>query len=577
MCWSFPDMTSISCLPGLCSLFLQDWCSVESAGLQSCWCSCKVSLSECRWSPKQALQHPFITRAVFTGPFQPTPDSPVLTKSPGLAYSSTSTANGYTAPVYGGPSSQGQSLAALASSPEARAQAHLAGLAAVAQQLSPHSSSFQPPASLPAAYQAAMLQQLDSAMQSASAGPMQMPALRPSSYYQHALYQQQQEQQQRQQQLQQQMMSEYASTHGGSQSGKSQRFSSHRHHTTGSDSTGSSIGGNFMPSMSAQQTLYGSYSQQQQQQQQAYQSSARFGSIPQSPVSVPMPAHGQLPGNAPVGSLEALRYGWHAPRGRTTYGDMFPSSLMVPSQRLAGSSSLAGSLGGSLTGSLGPPRLPPSLNNRSRHSFSSSPAGPSGAVLSPSLATPPMAGTPNRVLGFGTSAYSDQQPPQQLQQQLPRQQCMHQIAQALPPQQAHHRHQSSHEQIERLFDDWAGQGGGQGGDGGLPQHMSRQRSLDIPHPSDWDPNFRCYESLGCLDMPDNLLGQDAFASQKCLESPHDTPCTCCNLSTCKPSSRFRPHRYLLTFLNSVPLASAATGPCISPSICLAAHFCCQAL
>lgn len=460
-------------------MFPQDWCPVKSASLQAVWCSCKVSLSERRWSPKQALQHPFITRAAFTGPFQPTPDSPVLTRSPGLAYSNTSTANGYTAPVYGGPSSQGQSLAALASSPEARAQAHLAALAAVAQQLSPHSSSLQPPASLPAAYQAAMLQQLDCAMQSASAGPMQMPALRPSSYYQHALYQQQQEQQQ-QQQLQQQMMSEYASTHGGSQSATSQRFSSHKHHTTGYDSAGSSVGGNFMPSMSAQQTLYGSYSQQQQQQ--AYQSSARFGSIPQSPVSVPMPVQGQLPGNAPVGSLEALRYGWHAPRGRTTYGDMFPSSLTVPSQRLAGASSL----GGSLTGSLGPPRLPPSLNNRSRHSFSSSPAGPSGAVLSPSLAMPPMAGTPHRVLGFGTSAYSDQQLPQQLQQQLPRQQ----MPQALPQQQAHHRHQSSHEQIERLFDDWAGQGVGQGGDGGLPQNMSRQRSLDIPHPSDWDPNFR---------------------------------------------------------------------------------------
>ena len=449
-----------------------------------------VCLNGCRWSPKQALQHPFITRAVFTGPFQPTPDSPVLTRSPGLAYSNTSTANGYSAPlIYGGPSSQGQSLAALASSPEARAQAHLAALAAVAQQLSPHSSSFQPPASLPAAYQAAMLQQLDSAMQSASARPMQMPALRPSSYYQHALYQQQQEQQRKQQQLQQQMMAEYASAHGGSQSGMPQRMSSHRHHIIGSDSAASSIGGDFMPSMTAHHSLYGSYSQQQQQQQQqAYQSSARFGSVPQSPVSVPIPVHGQLPGNAPVGSLEALRYGWHAPRGRTTYGDMFPSSLTVPSQRLAGASSLAGSLGGSLTGSLGPPRLPPSLNSRSRHSFSSSPAGPSGAVLSPSLATPPMAGTPNRVLGFGSSAYSDQQLLQQPQQQLPRQQSLQQRPQALPEQQAHHRHQSSHEQIERLFDDWAGQGVGQGGDEGL--HMSRQPSLDIPHPSDWDPNFR---------------------------------------------------------------------------------------
>lgn len=380
--------------------------------------------------------------------------------------------------MYGAASSQGQSFAALASSPEARAQAHLAAMAAVAKQLSPH-SSFQPPASLPPAYQAAMLQQLDSAMQRASAGPMQMPALRNSSYHQQLLNPQQQQQQQ---QLQQQVMAEYVSTHGGAQSGTPQRLSGHRHNTIGSDSTGSSLGGNFVPSVSAQQSLYGSYSQQQQ----AYQASARFGSIPQSPVSVPMPIHGQLPAHAPVGSLEALRYGWHAPRGRTTYGDMFASSLTVPSQRLAGASSLAGSLGGSLAGSIGPPRLPPSLNNRSRHSFSSSPAGPSGAVLSPSLATPPMAGTPNRVLGFGSSAYSDQQLPQQLQQQLPRQQALQQRAQASPQQQTQHRHQSSHEQLERLFDDWAGQGG----DGGLLQHMSRQPSLDIPHPSDWDSNFR---------------------------------------------------------------------------------------
>ena len=425
----------------------------------------------CRWSPKQALQHPFITRAPFTGPFQPTPDSPLPARSPSIPYSHTSTTNGHTTPMYGPPSSQGQSLAGLASSPEARA--HLAALAAVAQHYSPHSSSFQPPASLPAAYQAAMLQQLDSAMQSASAGPMQMPAPRDTSYYQQSLYQQQQ------------MMPDYVSTRGGLQSGTPQQVSVKRQHTSGPDPTSSGSGSSFMPSMTAQQSLFGSYSQQQQQQQVS-QSSGRFGSIPQSPVSVPMPMHGQATGHGPVGSLEALRYGWHAPRGRTTLGDMFASSLTVPSQRLAGAASLAGSLGGSLAGSLGLPRLPPSLNNRSRHSFSSSPAGPSGVVLSPSLAAPSMAGTPNRVLGFGSAGYSDQQLPQQLQHQLPRQQSLQQRLQTSPQQQAHHRHQSSHEQLERLFDDMSGYGG----EGGLAPHMSRQPSLDIPHPSDWDPNFR---------------------------------------------------------------------------------------
>ena len=43
----------------------------------------------------------------------------------------------------------------------------------------------------------------------------------------------------------------------------------------------------------------------------------------------------QQQGGLPVGSLEAMRYGWHAPRGRTATGDMYGSSLTLPS--LAGS------------------------------------------------------------------------------------------------------------------------------------------------------------------------------------------------------------------------------------------------
>ena len=370
--------------------------------------------------------------------------------------------------MYGAVASQGQSLAAaLATSPEVRAQAHLAAMAAVAQ-LSPH-SSFQPAASVPAAYQAAMLQHLEAAMQSASAGPMHMPPRHASQYPQSPYHQQQ--------------SSDHAP--GGSMNGVSQRpagyqsVSASRHHTTGSDSAGSSIGGNYTPSMSAHQSPYGSYTMQQQ----LHQSAPRFGSIPQSPIAVPMQISGQVPSHLPVGSLEALRGGWHAPRGRNAHGDMFASSFTVPSQRIPGAASLAGSLGGSLAGSMGPPRLPPSLNNRPRHSITSSPAGPSGgAVLSPSLATPPTATAPNRIFGFGASAYSDQQ----LAQQLPRQQSLQQRQQASPQQHSRHRHQSSHEQLEQLFDDWAGQGR----EAGAAHHMSRQPSLDAPHPSDWDPNFR---------------------------------------------------------------------------------------
>lgn len=54
-------------------------------------------------------------------------------------------------------------------------------------------------------------------------------------------------------------------------------------------------------------------------------------------------------------------------------------------------------------------------------------------------------------------------------------------------------------------------------------------------------------------MHDKLLGQDAFASQTYLQE--------CKLSRCKPSLCFHLATWcLLTFLNSVPLASAATGP-----------------
>ncbi len=429
-----------------------------------------------RWSPKQALQHPFITRALFTGPFQPTPDSPLPARSLGIDYGASSNiANGHAAALMYA-SNQGQSAAALAAnqsvanSPEARA--HLAAMAAVAH-LSPH-SAFPSSSSLPAASQAAMLQLLDSAMQSAAAGAMQVPP-------RHLPHRHQQQQSQQHQAL----MPDLISPHGGSLSGTphSQRMMASRHHTTGSDSASSSMGGNFTPSMSAHQSPYGSYQLQQQQQQQ-YQSLGRFGSISQSPVALPVPIQGQMSSHLPVGSLEALRGGWHAPRGRNAYGDMFASSLTVPSQRLAGAASLAGSLGGgSLAGSFGPPRLPPSLNNRPRHSFSTSPGG---AVLSPSLATPPMAATPNRVFGFGSSGYSDQQQTQQLQQHLPRQHSLQQRQYVSPHHQHRQRQQPGHDSIEHLFDDWAGQGA----EGNLVRHMSRQPSLDAPHPSDWDPNFR---------------------------------------------------------------------------------------
>ena len=365
----------------------------------------------------------------------------------------------------------------VASSPEARAQAHLAAMAAVAH-LSPHSGF--PSSSLPAAYQAAMLQQLDSSMQSAAAGAVRMPPARLGP-------------QQHPPQPGGAYMPDYMSPHGGSAGGTplGRGVTASRHHTAGSDSTSSSMGGNFTPSVSAHQSPYGSYPMLQQQQ---YQSLGRFGSVSASPVGPPVPIEGQMSSaHLPVGSLEALRGGWHAPRGRNAYGDMFASSLTIPSQRLAGAASLAGSIGGgSLAGSLGPPRLPPSLNNRSRHSFSTSPAGPPGSVLSPGLATPPIAPTPNRVFGFGTSASSDHQ---QAQQPSLRQQSLQQRQHASPHQHRKRQQPTSQDHLEQLFDDWAGQGG----EGSLVRQLSRQPSLDAPHPSDWDPNFRYLAS--CESCP----------------------------------------------------------------------------
>lgn len=420
----------------------------------------------CRWSPKQALQHPFITRALFTGPFQPTPDSPVPIRTD---YAASTTADSHAALML---SAQGQSAAALAhSSPEARAQAHLAALAAIAN-LGPHSAFT--PSSLPAAYQAAMQQQIDAAMQPPAPSSMQMAASR--------LLSQTQQQQQQQQQLQPQPLSGLGASLLSSQGTPFGQRAAASRHMAGSDSTASSIGGNFTPSMSIHQSPYSSYPLHQQQQMMS-----RFDSIVQSPVALPMPIQGQMSSHMPFGSLEALRGGWHAPRGRNAFGDMYASSLTVHSQRLSG----AGSLGGSLVGSLGGPRLPPSLSNRSRNSFPASPV--TSAVLSPSSVTPAAAATPNRVFGFGSASYSDQQSASHLQQQLSRQQSLqqrpypspHHRKQRQQASQQQQQQQAEQDSFGRLFDDLAGLGTADP----VVQPVSRQPSLDAPHPGDWDPYF----------------------------------------------------------------------------------------
>ncbi|KAK9828495.1 hypothetical protein WJX72_000356 [[Myrmecia] bisecta] len=91
-----------------------------------------------RWSPLQALQHPFITGAPFTGPFQPAPDphmpareSPLNSHPMGVPIGSP---YGLAVSPYF-PSPLAGSM--LATSPEAHLQAHAAAMAAIHAQFSP--------------------------------------------------------------------------------------------------------------------------------------------------------------------------------------------------------------------------------------------------------------------------------------------------------------------------------------------------------------------------------------------------------------------------------------------------------
>ena len=81
-----------------------------------------------RWTPRQALQHPFITQQRFTGPFQPAPaqqerGQPMRGQPgrPGASPYESSMSSMYHSPM----------AAMLATSPEFHAQAHAAAMAAL--------------------------------------------------------------------------------------------------------------------------------------------------------------------------------------------------------------------------------------------------------------------------------------------------------------------------------------------------------------------------------------------------------------------------------------------------------------
>ena len=95
-----------------------------------------------RWTPQQALQHPFITQQRFTGPFQPQPAQQErgrpMRGQPGQL--GTSPYDSSVSSMYHSPMA-----AMLATSPEFHAQAHAAAMAAL--QVSPQSLAC--PAQLP--------------------------------------------------------------------------------------------------------------------------------------------------------------------------------------------------------------------------------------------------------------------------------------------------------------------------------------------------------------------------------------------------------------------------------------------
>lgn len=88
---------------------------------------------EARWSPQQALQHPFLTGQRFTGPFQPQ-SHPACPASPMGARHAPMRPPQASPFLYASPMA-----AMLATSPEVHAHAHAAALAAV--QVPPHRCS----------------------------------------------------------------------------------------------------------------------------------------------------------------------------------------------------------------------------------------------------------------------------------------------------------------------------------------------------------------------------------------------------------------------------------------------------
>lgn len=114
-----------------------------------------------RWTPRQALQHPFITGTRFAGPYQPAADYAVPNTAPRTSGVAAASAPGIPmmipqprpqAGAHASGSWAGQMAAMIATSPQVHAQAHAAAMAAVQMQMSLQQAQAHPGSSYSAAH-----------------------------------------------------------------------------------------------------------------------------------------------------------------------------------------------------------------------------------------------------------------------------------------------------------------------------------------------------------------------------------------------------------------------------------------
>ncbi|KAK9828210.1 hypothetical protein WJX74_003592 [Apatococcus lobatus] len=271
-----------------------------------------------RWSPRQAQQHPFVTGTPFTGPFQPLPDArpppPTSSAVPTLPADAPYNA---ASPFWSQPSPGGQQL--LPNSPEAHAQAHAVALAAVQAQFQQQMPAGSHPLHPHQAVQASGgLLGFGSSLPATSYGGGPHTHSQPLGIsYSSGLRGYSSDGFQAASSRNQAMPQHIPGSLGGMRSGGYQGSDNYQLaqailHSGGSLPRGASLGQSLGGSLSYQPpdpaaaaaSLAANAAYMQQQQQLMSGASGSYHT-----------AHSQSGGLLPVGSLEALRHGWHAPFG----------------------------------------------------------------------------------------------------------------------------------------------------------------------------------------------------------------------------------------------------------------------